>query len=825
MGSPELGKAMKIQTHLQAGEYVAVGVSTGGGNGHDVSGAGLVAHLRQVQQTTLGPLADEVVARYKSEQARAAPVVRQVGEKLAVLDDYWQRLLQEHIVPLPIGRQRSQQTAELNLDLTTFAADVKDIAIDLIQETRVGRQGQTLFKAVSAQVAALDDRYQHWIHDHIDPLFGQERQQQQRELSAGRKVELSPAQKQANYSLALGVTGLGLAAFAHLVAIPVVLVSAALGLYIMTPMIKLAYRQAVDERKLSILHLGLVYLACMYLGGFLVIGAMGIILLAFANKIELLSEAASRDELTNIFGQQARFVWMVVDGVEIQAPIERVKVGDIVVIDAGQMIPVDGVVVEGVALVDQHMLTGESQPTEKQPAEQVLAATIVLSGRLFVRVEKTGAETTANQIREILNRTTRHRLSIQEKATQLADRSLKPMLVGSGLGLVVGGPVSAIAILGSNFTLTMLGLAPLTMLNALNQSSRSGILVKEGDALEKLRTVDTVLFDKTGTLTVEQPTVVQIHTCNGFCEADVLQLAAAAEHRQNHPMAQAILAAAVEHGLAVLKIEDAHYEVGYGIKVRVMTSAWRALNASHDSPLAARWHALDAFVVRVGSWRFMKLEELAIPPDLQAVQAACQAQAHSLVFVAVEDEVIGALELKATVRAETRQVVEELRRQGMKLYIISGDHEAPTRSLAHELGMDGYFADTLPEHKADLVAQLQTEGHKVCFVGDGINDAIALKKADVSISLAGATTAATDTAQVVLMDADLRQLLTLIQLVDGLHKNLDLNLNALMALSALAAGSILVLNAGFVAVEILNAASVIFGLGIATRPLLEQPNK
>jgi Cu2+-exporting ATPase len=139
--------------------------------------------------------------------------------------------------------------------------------------------------------------------------------------------------------------------------------------------------------------------------------------------------------------------------------------------------------------------------------------------------------------------------------------------------------------------------------------------------------------------------------------------------------------------------------------------------------------------------------------------------------------------------------------------------------------MDGYFADTLPEHKADLVAQLQTEGHKVCFVGDGINDAIALKKADVSISLAGATTAATDTAQVVLMDADLRQMLTLIQLVDGLHKNLDLNLNALMALSALAAGSILVLNAGFVAVEILNAVSVVLGIRIATRPLFEQPSK
>ena len=191
--------------------------------------------------------------------------------------------------------------------------------------------------------------------------------------------------------------------------------------------------------------------------------------------------------------------------------------------------------------------------------------------------------------------------------------------------------------------------------------------------------------------------------------------------------------------------------------------------------------------------------------------------------MALDEQLVGALELKATVRTEARQVVEELRRRGMQLYIISGDQEAPTRTLAHELGMDGYFANTLPEHKADLVEQLKAQGRKVCFIGDGINDAIALKKADVSVSLRGATTAATDTAQVVLMDADLSQLIALIRLVDELHKNLNLNFNVAMTMSLLGAGGVLFFNAGFAIVEALFAAQLVTGVGIASMPLFKQP--
>jgi heavy metal translocating P-type ATPase len=696
----------------------------------------------------------------------------------------------------------------LRQEADTLARNIQTSLNTVLQETSWGRKSMAAAQEVGQRVQQIDDAYQFWVRDHIDPIFGQQRYQQQQALMGERKLGLSAEQKQANYSLALGASGLVLAAVAPLLGFSTQLLSIGVGLFIMTPMIKMGYQMAVRKRKFSTMHLMLIYFAGMWFGGYLVIGAAGLVLMAFARKIQMLSESNTHDQLASIFGQQPRTAWMVVDGVETEVPIEQVGVGDLLVIDVGQMIPVDGVIAQGAASIDQHMLTGEAQPVELGVGDPVLAATIVLSGRIFVQVEKTGSETTATQIGEILNNTSRHRLSIQEKSAEMADRSLLPMLIASGIGFSVAGPVGGLAILGCNFTLSMMGLTPLTMLNFLNYSSQKGILVKEGNALEKLHTVDTVLFDKTGTLTIERPHVVQVHTCAGLGEDEVLRLTAAAEHRQTHPVAQAILAAAAEQALTVPKVADAHYEVGYGIKVRV-TSGADGVDAASPS-------------VSVGSGRFMQMEQIAIPAAMQSLIDSCNEKGNALVFVAVDGVLVGVVELEATVREEARQVVEELHRRGMKVYIISGDQEAPTRSLSNELKMDGYFANILPEHKADLVTQLKDEGRKVCFVGDGINDAIALKTADVSVSLRGATTAATDTAQVVLMDAHLSQLITLIELVDELHKNLDLNFNVAAALSLVSASGVLFFHAGFAIVEILFAGQFITGVGIASKPLLKQ---
>ncbi len=702
-------------------------------------------------------------------------------------------------------------------DMAAIANELSATVTTLVNPEERATNGQALVAQLSTHLTTLDQHYQQWIHDHVDPIFGGKRYQQMRALSGGRAEELSAVQKQANYLLAWAGAGLGLAAATTLLGIPVGVVSIPFGLVVMAPTVRVAYRKAVYERKFSIVHLGLLYLIGLYMGGYLFIGASGLFLLAFGYKIGALTEAVIRDGLVNIFGQQPRYAWRVVDGIETEVPIEQVAVGDILVFDVGQMIPIDGVIVKGVAAIDQHMLTGEAQPAEKTVGDPVLAATIVLSGRIYVQVEKAGPETTAAQIGEVLNRIATYRPSLQEKAIARADHSLIPMLAGSGLGFLLAGPVGGLAMMGCNFTLNMVGLIPLTLLNFLNASSHVGILVKEGEALEKLHTVDTVVFDKTGTLTIEQPHVVHVHACDLYPAATVLRLAAAAEHRQSHPVAKAILAAAAEWQLALPKVEDAHYEVGYGIKVRVTAAD---IHGGAATPAAAA-DFTDTQLIRVGSWRFMALEAITIPVTIQALLTTAQEQGHSLVFVALDDRLIGAVELHATVRPEARAVVTALQQRGMKTYIISGDQEAPTRTLAHALGMDGYFANTLPEHKAELVTQLKAEGRKVCFVGDGINDAIALKQADVSVSLCGATTAATDTAQVVLMDADLQQLVTLIELVDEMHRNLRLNHNTAMAFTLLGAGGILFFHAGFAIVELLYAASIATGVGIASMPMLK----
>lgn len=709
------------------------------------------------------------------------------------------------------GRAESRSLlADARERIREVVAEIDGAVTDFMENTQTGRDGQELIKVIGAHLSEIDDNYHRWISEHIDPLFGSQRQKQLEELAGGRKLELNPRQKQANYSLALGITGFGLALLSSVVAVPIGLVSAAIGLYIVAPWIQYAVHKTVHDRKLSAMHLMLLYFAGLWLGGYLAIGTAGLVLTALARKIRMFSEDRTRDELVNVFGRQPTQAWMLVDGIETEVPIEQVQAGDILVIDVSQTIPVDGVIVEGVASIDQHMLTGESQPAEKGVGDEVLAATVVLAGRIFVRVERAGAETTANQIGEIINRTARYRLSAEDKSMQMIDRATVPLLIGSGLGLILVGPVGAIAVLGCNHTIGMIGLTPLTLLNFLNESSRVGILVKDGDALEKLHEVDTFVFDKTGTLTVDQPHVVQIHTCSAYPEDEVLRLAAAAEHRQTHPIAQAIVAAAAERRIEVPQIADAHYDVGYGITVRVAVDGADGRQGNGSQ------------LVRVGSSRFVEMEGIGVPDAMQALHATCQAQGHSLVFVAVEDQLVGALELKATVRAEARRVVDELHSRGMKLYIISGDQEGPTRALAHDLGMDGYFANTLPEHKADLVEKLKAEGRKVCFVGDGINDAIALKKADVSVSLRGATTAATDTAQVVLMDADLSQILTLLELVERLQKNLNLNFNVAMGLSMVSATGVLFFHAGFAVVEAVFAGQLVAGVGIASMPLLDR---
>jgi Cu2+-exporting ATPase len=693
----------------------------------------------------------------------------------------------------------------------------------------VPRRAQRLFQAITDQLAAVDEQYQQFVQRHVDPLLGKTRHSQLQEMLGEEPLALSRDERLANRRFGMGMTSLLLSLAGQWAFPPLIPLAIGVGLLGSSAAYLYAYEQWKRTRRLGAIHLLCVYSLYLWLGGYVAAGSIGAALFGLMLKTKVLSENQSRNNLVSMFQLQPDKVWVRNNGSEIEIGFDQLQIGDTIVLHAGQVVPVDGTVVAGAATVDQHMLTGEAQPVEKRAGDAVFAVTLVISGQIDIKVEKTSKETTAGQIAEILNRTAGDSKPNVRTGISTIDWLVLPTLALSAASWPFIGTAGAVSLIGANSTFTSYLSGSLAMLNYLNLAARSGILVKNAHALEQLSTIDTIVFDKTGTLTLEQPQIAQIHTLTNIHAEQILRFAAAAEARQTHPIARAILAAAAERNLLLPAIDQAHYEVGYGIKVRLVEddtgTRWLGdMVISGDTSTSSPGHLVTPSsphpLIRVGSGRFMTMEGIALPEQVKTLTEACQAQGHSLVMVAVNDELVGVIELQPTVRPEAQQIIQGLRKLGLDLYIISGDQESPTRTLAHTLGMTGYFANTLPEAKANLVAELQEKGRTVCFIGDGINDAIAMRQAELSISLRGATTVATDTAQVILMKGNLNQLLYLFQLGRDFAHDLKLNVRFTMGVSAVAVSGILLAGFTFVATEVFYALSLFGGLAIAMKPLL-----
>ena len=511
----------------------------------------------------------------------------------------------------------------------------------------------------------------------------------------------------------------------------------------------------------------------------------------------------------------------------MEIPLSAIQQGDILVIGAGETIAVDGVIVSGAAVIDQHRLTGEAQPAEKALGDTVLASTVVLSGKIQVQVEKTGTETSAAQIAVILQKVARTRIGFASRVQNFVDGMTLPMISLGGVAALLLGTESAAAVMSVGVGSVARFGGPLSMLNHLNVAARRGMLIKDARSLEKLRDVDTIVFDKTGTLTLEQPHVSRIHLCPtddgpALSEEALLCYAAAAESKQSHPIAKAIMTAVRERGVPIPAVADAHLEMGYGIKVRLSPMALAALSVDEQAETDAPPQNQERTIL-VGSQRFMEMEQLAIPTDLAVMQETCHLQGHSLVMVAVDGAVVGGIELQPTVRPEAQETIATLRGQGLDIYIISGDHAAPTARLADSLGIEHYFAGVLPQDKASLVEQLKDEGRTVCFVGDGINDALALGKADVSVSLRGASTLATDTAQVVLMKQDLRQIEFLLELAQEFDESLKWLFRITLVPVSVAVASTFLLHTGIYTSLAIWQVGMLSGIGMGFLPLWKHP--
>ena len=579
------------------------------------------------------------------------------------------------------------------------------------------------------------------------------------------------------------------------VAFPVLVPLSVVGLtYLNMPFIIRGYKELKrKEIKSGVLDatISLTLLA----SGYLFAMAFFFIFYYTSQTLLLKTQDKSKQSLINILGEVPQFVWVIVDDVEVQISFDKLHTGDVIVICAGEIIPIDGVITEGIGSIDEHKLTGEAQPAEKTKGDPVFASTLLMSGKLYIRVDKTGKETVAAKIGNILNHTVDYKSSLESQGERIVDQAAVPTLAIGAITLPILGPASAAAALLASFGYNMRIIAPISMLNYLKIASEQGVLVKDGRALELLKTVDTVVFDKTGTLTQEQPIIGTIYCSSTYTENEILAYAAMAEYKQTHPIARAILIAAHNRNLELLTIDEASYEIGYGLKVKLADK-----------------------VVRVGSARFMELENITIPASIHATQIQCHEEGISLVFVAIDEQLGGAIEIRTTLRPEVKEVIKKLKQSGMRITIISGDRQEPTQQLAKELGVDQYFAETLPENKASLIKQLQKEGKSVCFVGDGINDSIALKTANVSVSLHGASTIATDTAQIILMDKSLTHLPYLFDLANNVDKNMKNNLAITIVPGIICIGGVYFLHFGIIAATLLYNAGLAMGVTNAMLP-------
>ncbi|HIE02686.1 MAG TPA: heavy metal translocating P-type ATPase, partial [Thiotrichaceae bacterium] len=542
---------------------------------------------------------------------------------------------------------------------------------------------------------------------------GEVRHQQLKQMvTVDNQANASDKKRDRNLNISIGLMGLSL--IGTWFYSPLLPIAAAAALYLYSPLFQKLY-QELKKRRITTELLNVIFLISFIMMGYFFLVTFFTFTSLLNLKLLTRTEEQSHGQLINIFSQQPESVWVIQEGMEVEIPLKALQKQDIVVINAGEMIPVDGIITDGFASIDQHSLTGESQPVEKEVGFQVFAATLVLAGRILIQVENTGTNTNAAKIGHILQQTQDFKENLRLRGKEIANRFIAPTLLASGLTLPLLGSNAAVTILWSGFGYNMQVLGPISILNFLHIMAKNGLLIKDGRSLEMLQQIDTVVFDKTGTLTMEQPQLSHLYPRKPFNEETLLTYAAAAEYRQTHPIAKAILTAAEQRGLDLPVIDEAAYQVGYGIEVKIKTT-----------------------VVQVGSARFMHQKGIGLPTEIQDLKIECDANGHSLVYVAMNDNLAGVLELQPCIRPEAKEIIHYLKAQGIELYIISGDHEQPTRQLAQELGIEHYFAETLPDQKAELIAGLRASGKFVGFIGDGINDAIALKQANVSISLRGA---------------------------------------------------------------------------------------
>ena len=505
---------------------------------------------------------------------------------------------------------------------------------------------------------------------------------------------------------------------------------------------------ALWHRKLSVAVLDATAVTVsMVRGDFATAGSV-MFMLRLGEILEEWTHKKSVADLASAMSLRVENVWQQVDGTEVLTKVTDVKPGDRIVIRTGGMIPLDGRVVEGEAMVNQSSLTGESMPVAKRPGSPVYAGTVAEEGECVVCVEKVSGSGRYDRVVRMIEESEKLKSTAEDKASRMADRLVPYTLGGTAVTYLLTRDVTKmLAVLMVDFSCALKLAIPVAVLSAMRESSGHHISVKGGRFLEAVAKADTIVFDKTGTLTYATPKVAQIVPFGGHREADMLRLAACLEEHYPHSMANAVVEEAKRRGLTH---EEYHSQVQYVVA-----------------------HGISSMVenkkVIIGSAHFVFEDEGCCIPEGEQEKYDALPAAYSHLYLCIDGELAAVICIHDPLRREAKDAVKALHESGFtNVVMMTGDNRRTAESVAAEVGVDAVYAEVLPEDKAAFIRQEKEKGHTVIMVGDGVNDSPALSEADAGIAISTGAAIAREIADITVASEDLFELVTLRKLSEAL---------------------------------------------------------
>ncbi|MBV8407225.1 MAG: heavy metal translocating P-type ATPase [Alphaproteobacteria bacterium] len=566
------------------------------------------------------------------------------------------------------------------------------------------------------------------------------------------------------------------------------------------PIARRAWNVIRRERRLNVDFLDTLAIIGSVAQGNAMAGSIVTWLIKFGDWIRDLTAAGSRRAIGELLEFQSKTAWVKRNGQVVAIPAADIAVDDLVVVHPGEMIPVDGEIIEGTATVDQKTITGEGLPVSRGKGEVAFAATVLREGQLTIRATRVGTNTTAGQIARLVDAVPLGDTRMQNHAELLADQLVLPTIA------LAAGTAAATADFNRFLSLVIVDYgtgirvaAPTTVLSSMTHAARTGIIFKSGGYMERLSKVDTVVFDKTGTLTHGVPAVSQILPYTRHVTPHhLLGLAAAAETRLNHPVAEALRTSARELAVDIPACDETQYHVGLGVEGQV-----------------------NGFYLHVGSERFMRQSGISVASAAGDREGLDRAGLSTL-FVAIDGELGGVIAYADKIRPESREIVANLHRRGVRQTImLTGDNRTVARAVSSRIGLSGEFAEMMPSDKAEVVQDLKRRGNVVAMVGDGINDSVALSFADIGIAMKHGADIAHESAHIVLMEDSLWKVVKAIDISKDAVSLIRQNYAIVAGLNTLALG--LALPGGLVTpafTAVLSNGSAILAALNGMRPVL-----